>query len=239
MAFFVIPAVDLKDRKCVQLVGGDPEKRLIEEDNPLEIARQWESSGARRLHLIDLDGAIEGKRKNETIVKKIVEELEIPVQFGGGIRSIDDARAFLDMGIEKIILGTMAVKNPQVLEGLAEKYGPERIIVALDSKGARVTIKGWTEDTGQKASEIVGKFEPYVSEVLFTDVDVEGRMSGINEAPIRELIDATSLGVLVSGGITTIADIEKVRNTGASGVVIGSALYTGKLDFKKARELEE
>ncbi len=239
MAFFVIPALDLKDRKCVQLVGGDPEKKLIEEDNPLEIARQWESSGARRLHLIDLDGAIEGKRKNETIVKKIVEELEIPVQFGGGLRSIDDARAFLDMGMERIILGTMAVENPQVLEGLAEKYGPERIIVALDSKGARVTIKGWTEDTGQKASEIVGKFEPYVSEVLFTDVDVEGRMSGINEAPIRELIDATSLGVLVSGGITTIADIEKVRSTGASGVVIGSALYTGRLDFKKARELEE
>lgn len=239
MTFLVIPALDLKDRKCVQLVGGDPKKKLIEEDNPLEIAKYWEDSGARRLHLIDLDGAIEGKRRNETIVGRIVEELEIPVQFGGGLRSMKDARAFLDMGIEKIILGTMAVNNPEVLKGLAEKYGPERIIVALDSKGARVTIKGWTENTGQRASEIVREFEPYVNEVLFTNVDVEGRMAGIDESIIKELIDATSLGVIVSGGITTIADIKKVRDIGASGVVVGSALYTGKLDFKKARELEE
>ena len=239
MAFLVIPALDLKDRKCVQLVGGDPKKKLIEEDNPLGIAEYWEDSGAGRLHLIDLDGAIVGRRLNEDIVKNIVERLEIPVEFGGGLRSIEDAGAFLDMGVEKIILGTMALKNPEVLEKLSEKYGTERIIIALDSKDGYVVIKGWTEGTGQRASEIVRRFEPYAAEVLFTDVDVEGQMAGVDEALIKEVIDATNLGVLVSGGITTIDDIKKVRNLGASGVVIGSALYTGKLYFEKARLLEK
>lgn len=239
MSFHVIPALDLKNQKCVQLIGGDPEKKLIEEDNPLRIARKWEELGARRLHVIDLDGAIGGERLNEPIVKDIVGTLEIPVQFGGGLRSVEDARAFLDMGVERIIMGTMAVEDPLLLEGLAEKYGQERIIIALDSRGGNVTTKGWTEDTGQRASEIVRKFEPYASEILFTNVDVEGRMSGIDEALIKEVISATSLGVIVSGGITTTDDIKKARSAGASGVVIGSALYTGKLNFKEAVELEK
>jgi phosphoribosylformimino-5-aminoimidazole carboxamide ribotide isomerase len=238
MDFLVIPALDLKDGKCVQLVGGDPKKKLIEEDNPREIAEYWEGSGAKRLHLIDLDGAIEGARLNEPIVRKIVEEIEIPIQFGGGIRTLEDAAALLDMGVEKIILGTIAVNNPGALLELSEKYGRERIIVALDSKDGKVVVKGWTEDTGSRASDIIGEFEPYASEVLFTNVDVEGRMSGIDEDIIKEVADATSLGVLASGGITTIDDIKKAREAGASGVVIGSALYTGKLNFERARLLE-
>jgi phosphoribosylformimino-5-aminoimidazole carboxamide ribotide isomerase len=238
MEFLVIPALDLKGGKCVQLVGGDPEKKLIEEDNPLEIAEYWESSGARRLHLIDLDGAIEGARLNEPIVRKIVEEIEIPIQFGGGIRTPEDAASLLELGVAKIIVGTIAVNNPKSLSPLSEKYGRERIIVALDSKDGKVVVKGWTERTGQRASEVVSEFEPYVSEVLFTNVDVEGRMAGFDEVLIQEVIDATNLGVLVSGGITTAEDIKKSRDLGAKGVVIGSALYTGKLQFEKARLLE-
>jgi phosphoribosylformimino-5-aminoimidazole carboxamide ribotide isomerase len=239
MDFLVIPALDLKDRKCVQLVGGDPNKKLIEEDNPLEIAEYWEGLGAKRLHLIDLDGAIEGARLNEPIVRKIVKELEIPIQFGGGIRTLEDAMALLDMGIEKIILGTIAVNNPLVLEELSEKYGPERIIIALDSKDGKVVIKGWTEGTGRRASEVVSEFVPYAGEVLFTNVDVEGRMAGVDEELIKEVIDSTSLGVIVSGGVTTLNDIKMARDLGASGVVIGSALYTGKLYFEKAKLLEK
>jgi phosphoribosylformimino-5-aminoimidazole carboxamide ribotide isomerase len=238
MNFLVIPALDLKDRKCVQLVGGDPTKKLIEEDNPLEIAEYWENLSASRLHLIDLDGAIEGVRKNENIVRTIVNRLEIPVEFGGGLRNIEDAKAYLDMGVEKIILGTAAINNPKTLEELSEKYGRDRIIIALDSKEGKVVIRGWTEGTGLRASEIVGDFEAYSSEVLFTDVDVEGRMKGIDEELIEEVIESTSLGVLVSGGITTLEDIKKARDLGACGVVIGSALYTGKLAFEKARLLE-
>jgi phosphoribosylformimino-5-aminoimidazole carboxamide ribotide isomerase len=239
MDFIVIPALDLKDGKCVQLVGGDPSKKLIEEDNPLEIAEYWEDSGARRLHLIDLDGAIEGARLNEPIVRKIAEGLNIPIQFGGGIRTLEDAAALLDMGLEKIILGTIALNNPPALEELSEKYGRDRIIIALDSKDGKVVIKGWTEGTGSRASDVAGEFEPYASEILFTNVDVEGRMSGIDEDIIKEVVDATSLGVIASGGITTLDDIKKARDLGTSGVVIGSALYTGRLQFEKAKLLEK
>jgi phosphoribosylformimino-5-aminoimidazole carboxamide ribotide isomerase len=147
--------------------------------------------------------------------------------------------ALLDMGIEKIILGTIAVNNPLVLEELSEKYGPERIIIALDSKDGKVVIKGWTEGTGRRASEVVSEFVPYAGEVLFTNVDVEGRMAGVDEELIKEVIDSTSLGVIVSGGVTTLNDIKMARDLGASGVVIGSALYTGKLYFEKAKLLEK
>jgi phosphoribosylformimino-5-aminoimidazole carboxamide ribotide isomerase len=239
MAFLVIPALDLKDRKCVQLVGGDPSKRLIELENPLEIAKEWESLGARRLHLIDLDGAIGGVRKNESIVREIVGELQIPVQFGGGIRSIEDARAFLDLGVERIILGTIAINNPEILKDLSEKYGRERLMVALDSKGGKVVVKGWTEKTKVRATDIAKRFEPYAGEVLFTDVDVEGRMKGINEKTLKGMVDSTSLGVIASGGISSIEDVKNAKKLGALGVVIGSALYTGKIDFEKARGLEE
>lgn len=239
MVFHVIPALDLKDQKCVQLVGGDPEKKLIEEDNPLEIAEYWGSSGARRLHLIDLDGAIGGARLNEPIVRKIVEKIEIPVQFGGGIRTLEDVAMLLDLGVAKVILGTIAVNNPHSLLELSEKYGRERIIVALDSKEGKVVVKGWTEGTGTRASDIAPEFEPYASEVLFTNVDVEGRMAGIDADIIKEVVDATSLGVLASGGITTVDDLKKAREAGAIGAVIGSALYTGKLQFEKARLLEK
>lgn len=230
----VIPALDLKDKKCVRLAQGDPRKKTIELENPLEIARRWESLGAPRLHLVDLDGAIGGVRKNEQIVKEIIRELAIPVQFGGGIRSIEDARLFLDLGAEKVILGTIAIQEPEVIERLTEKYGRERIIVALDSRSGRVVVKGWTEKTEVKAVEIVEKFEKSASEVLFTNVNVEGMMQGIDERVVKEMVDSTSLGVLISGGITSLGDIEKIEKLGAKGVVIGSALYKGKIDFRDA-----
>ncbi len=138
MSFFVIPAVDLKGGKCVRLVQGDPRHQTVELDNPVEVAQGWQEMGARRLHLIDLDGALEGVRHNSGVTKDIVGALEIPVQFGGGIRSFEDACRLLDLGVEKIILGTAAMEDPALLDGLGEKYGRDRLIVALDSKGGRV-----------------------------------------------------------------------------------------------------
>ncbi len=233
----VIPALDLKDKKCVRLVQGDPKRKTVELDNPIEIAKNWESLGAPRLHLVDLDGAIGGARKNEPIVREIIRELAIPVQFGGGIRSIEDARLFLDLGAEKVILGTIAIRKPEVIEKLAEKYGRDRIIIALDSKNGMVVIKGWTESTEIKATEIVRKFEKSASEVLFTNVDMEGMMKGIDEKAVKDVIDSTSLGVLVSGGIASLEDIKKIKRLGAKGAVIGSALYKGKIEFKDALEV--
>ncbi len=229
--FLVIPALDLKDKKCVQLVQGDPSKKIVELEEPVSIAKHWEEKGARRLHLIDLDGAILGERKNEDIVKEIVKELSIPVQFGGGIRSLEDAMHFLDLGVEKIILGTLAIKSPEIVEKLEEKYGKERIIIALDSKQGYVAIKGWKETTKIKATELAKKFESLVEEFLFTNIDVEGKMRGINEKIIKEVISSTKAKVIVSGGISSVEDVKKIKSLGAGGVVIGSALYTGKISF--------
>ncbi len=227
----MIPALDLKDKKCVQLVQGDPSKKIVELEEPVSIAKHWEEKGARRLHLIDLDGAILGERKNESIVKEIVKELSIPVQFGGGIRSLEDAMHFLDLGVEKIILGTLAIKSPEIVEKLEEKYGKERIIIALDSKQGYVAIKGWKETTKIKATELAKKFESLVEEFLFTNIDVEGKMRGINEKIIKEVISSTKAKVIVSGGISSVEDVKKIKSLGAGGVVIGSALYTGKISF--------
>ena len=231
LEFLVIPALDLKDKKCVQLVQGDPSKKIVELEEPVSIAKHWEEKGARRLHLIDLDGAILGERKNESIVKEIVKELSIPVQFGGGIRSLEDAMHFLDLGVEKIILGTLAIKSPEIVEKLEEKYGKERIIIALDSKQGYVAIKGWKETTKIKATELAKKFESLVEEFLFTNIDVEGKMRGINEKIIKEVISSTKAKVIVSGGISSVEDVKKIKSLGAGGVVIGSALYTGKISF--------
>jgi phosphoribosylformimino-5-aminoimidazole carboxamide ribotide isomerase len=238
MPFLVIPALDLKDGRCVQLVGGDPARRIAELEDPVGVALRWQEEGARRLHVVDLDGALEGRRRNEPIVREILEALDIPVQLGGGIRSRKDAQRFLEMGAERVILGTLAFREPSVLEALADLYGPERLIVALDSKGGEVVVKGWREGTGRKAGEALRAFEASVGGVLFTNVDVEGRMGGIRMEPIRDLIESTDLEVYVSGGIASLEDIEEVRRLGARGVVIGSALYTGKIRFREAKGYE-
>ncbi len=239
MSFFVIPAVDLKGGKCVRLVQGDPRHQTVELDNPVEVAVGWERLGARRLHLIDLDGALQGVRKNEAIVREIVSALEIPVQFGGGIRSFEDACRLLDLGVEKIILGTVAMEDPALLDGLGEKYGRDRLIVALDSKGGRVVTKGWVEETGERPADVAKRFEDIASEYLFTNVDVEGMISGINLDIIKEVVGATTSGIIASGGISTLGDIQAVKDAGASAVVIGTALYKGMIDFKEALEIEE
>ncbi len=237
MPFLVIPALDLKDGKCVQLTQGDPKKVIISLDDPLDIALEWQEMGAPRLHVVDLDGAIGGVRKNQPLVEEIIYELDIPIQLGGGIRSIDDAQVFLDLGTERVILGTLAMERPSTVEKLAEKYGRDRITVALDEKDGRVVVRGWNEKTNIRAAEAVKSFETNASEVLFTNVDVEGLLEGIREEPIREMVASTSLGVIVAGGITTLSDLDRIKRAGALGAVVGAALYTGKIDYKKALRL--
>ncbi|MFQ5975470.1 MAG: 1-(5-phosphoribosyl)-5-[(5-phosphoribosylamino)methylideneamino]imidazole-4-carboxamide isomerase [Candidatus Hydrothermarchaeales archaeon] len=239
MNFLVIPAVDLKNRKCVQLRQGRADDIILELDDPVEVALNWESRGAQRLHIIDLDGAIKGRRVNEDILQDIVKSSGVPVQFGGGIRSIEDARKILDLGVDKIILGTIAINNPQVVSDLADVYGKDRIIIALDSKDGKVLVKGWKEKTNLEAKKIVKSYEETASEVLFTNVNVEGLMKGFDGKIIEDLVQSTTLGVIVSGGITTIDDVKKAKSTGAIGCVVGSALYTGKLDFKTALKAGE
>ena len=238
MSFLVIPALDLKDGRCVQLVGGDPSRKLVELDNPVEVARRWEELGARRLHLVDLDAAIEGSEVNRPLVEEIITGLSIPVQLGGGIRSVAEARRFLELGAAKVILGTAALEKPEILQQISEEYGKERIIVAVDAKEGYVVVCGWRRKTRLRATEAARMYARYAEELLFTNVSVEGKMQGVDLKAVSEVVRATSARVIVSGGIASLEDIRKVKELGAFAVVIGSALYTGRIDFTEALKLE-
>lgn len=232
---FIIPAVDIKNGKCVQLVQGKPGTEQIVIENPEIVASNWEDQGADILHIINLDGAFGNSSKNLDIVEKIIKTVSIPVQLGGGIRTVSDAQKLLEMGVEKVILGTMAIQEPGNVDYLAGEYGSERIIVALDSKDSKVVVKGWTESTNQNASELGVELQDHgAGGILFTNVDVEGLMKGFDMEPLLELLDAVDIPVVYSGGVTSLEDVEKLSNLDIYGVVIGSALYKGKIKFSDA-----
>ena len=231
----IIPAVDIKNGKCVQLVQGIPGTEQIVIENPEIVAEEWENKGAEILHVINLDGAFGRSSKNLEVVKKILNTVSIPVQLGGGIRTLKDAANLLDIGIEKVILGTMAVENPEKVEELSNEYGSNRTIVALDSKDEKVVVKGWTEKTEKSAPELgVALQKRCAGGILFTNVDVEGLMKGFNINPLLKLLKAVDIPVIYSGGVTSLSDIEELSLTKTYGVVIGSALYKGKINFEDA-----
>lgn len=230
----IIPAVDIKDGKCVQLVQGKPGTEQVIIDNPAEVAKEWEKKGASILHVINLDGAFGDEEKNREIIKEIISSISIPIQLGGGIRTKEEAAELLKMGVDKVILGTMAIKNPENVEELSQEFGSERIIVALDSKDSKVVVKGWTEKTEKSAPELAKIFEKRgAGGILFTNVDYEGLLKGFDTAPLIELLDAVNIPIIYSGGVTSMDDIKKLSLTDVYGVVVGSALYKGKIDFEE------
>lgn len=230
----VIPAVDIKNGKCVQLVQGKPGTEQVILEDPAKIARQWEDKGARIIHVIDLGGAL-GEAKNLEIVRKIRDSVSVPIQMGGGIRTKEDALNLLEMGIDKVILGTVAIENHEVVKELSHSYGMERILVALDSKDSQVVVRGWTEKTDKNAPEMGKIFEKLgAGGILFTNVDYEGLMKGFSLKPLEELLKAVKIPVIYSGGVSTMEDVEKLSKTRAAGVVIGSALYKGNINFEQA-----
>lgn len=235
---FIIPAVDIKNGKCVQLVQGKPGTEQIVLDNPSKVARQWQDKGASILHVIDLGGALE-EGGNLQVVKKILKEVTIPVQMGGGIRNMDDAIKLLEMGVERIILGTLAIQNPDTVKVLSGEFGSERIMVALDSKDSQVVVRGWTEKTNQTAPEL-GKIMEYkgAGGILFTNVDHEGLLGGFKIEPLLELLKAVSIPVIYSGGVSTLKDLSILSKTDAYGVVIGSAIYKGTINFTDTLKYE-
>jgi phosphoribosylformimino-5-aminoimidazole carboxamide ribotide isomerase len=238
--FRIIPAIDLKNRKCVSLVQGIPGTERVSLDDPVSIARQWINEGTGVLHLIDLDGAIEGRRVNSPIIESIVRDLEIETQVGGGIRAKKDAEDLLNLGVDRIILGTAAVNNPVLIKELSSEFGSERIMVALDSKNGKVTTHGWAKRSIFSAVELGRKFEELgAGTILFTDINTEGLLSGVNPEPTRELVEALDIPVIAAGGVTTLSDIETLKGTGARGAVIGAALYVGNFSLSEAISLEE
>lgn len=237
--FRVIPSIDLKNQKCVSLVQGIPGTERVSLE-PLSIADRFVSEGAKVLHLIDLDGAIEGKRLNKSIIESIIKNFSIETQVGGGIRTKEDAAALLNIGADRAILGTAAINNPSLIEELAHEFGSKRIMVALDSRSGRVATHGWAKSSSFTAIEIGKKFEALgAGSILFTDIDTEGLLKGINTEPTKQLVEALSIPVIASGGITTLPDIKKIKETGAQGAVVGAALYVGNFTLREALGFEE
>jgi phosphoribosylformimino-5-aminoimidazole carboxamide ribotide isomerase len=240
LVFEVVPAVDMRGGKCVQLVQGIPGSEIVSLDDPVEVALDWVRKGAKTLHLVDLDGAIEGERKNALIIEKVVSECrekEVQIQVGGGIRSFEDAAFLLELGVSRVILGTAALQNPELVKRLSSTFGNEHVTVALDAKNGRISIKGWTEECAQTPVEMGRKFEELgAGSILFTNIDTEGLMQGVNPVPTKELVESVNIPVIASGGVSSLQDLNVLKNTGAAGVVVGSALYTGKFTLEAAIE---
>lgn len=240
----IIPAIDLKDGKCVRLKQGLMEESTIFSENPGEVAKQWKNLGARRLHLVDLNGAFAGKPVNEFAIKAIVKEVDgtIPIQLGGGIRNLDAVEKYLNNGVDYIIIGTAAVKNPGFLHEACYAF-PGQIIVGLDAKEGEVAIDGWAKLTGHNVIELAKKFESYgVEAIIYTDIGRDGMLNGLNIEATEKLAEALTVPVIASGGITNLDDIKNlcsIAYSGVSGAITGRAIYEGTLDFKAAQALAD
>ncbi|MEM0499146.1 MAG: 1-(5-phosphoribosyl)-5-[(5-phosphoribosylamino)methylideneamino]imidazole-4-carboxamide isomerase [Methanothrix sp.] len=235
MTFDIFPAVDLRGGRCVQLVQGVPGSEVVSLDDPLGQALRWVEMGANHLHIIDLDGAIEGVRLNAPVLKRIVEELDVFVQVGGGIRSRSDVAEVLDTGVDRVILGTMALRDPPVVMRLSDEYGPDRIMVALDVRDGKVTSEGWQRTLEFNAIELGVVFESFgAGSILFTNIDTEGQQRGVDPEPTKELVEAVSIPVVAAGGVSSLNDVKLLSEAGAAGAVIGTAIYTGVLDLRAA-----
>jgi phosphoribosylformimino-5-aminoimidazole carboxamide ribotide isomerase len=235
----VIPAVDIKNGKCVQLVQGKPGSEQIVLENPSKVALDWQEQGASLLHVVDLDGAL-GEENNLNVVEEILKEVSIPVQMGGGIRTTKEAINLLEMGINRIILGTLAIENPETVQKLSQNYGKERVMVALDSKDSRVVMRGWTKKTNFTAPELGKIFQHKgAGGILFTNVDHEGLLVGFRMEPLQEILKNVQIPVVYSGGVSSLKDVANLSSTGVYGVVIGSALYKGKIRFQDALKYEK
>ncbi|WP_201721317.1 1-(5-phosphoribosyl)-5-[(5-phosphoribosylamino)methylideneamino]imidazole-4-carboxamide isomerase [Methanonatronarchaeum thermophilum] len=234
--FEVIPAVDIKDGKCVQLVQGKPGTGS-EYGDPVDAAERWVDSGANRLHIIDLDGAFKGRQKNFDTIRKIVEKFDVPIQVGGGIRSYSAAEKLIEVGVDRVFVGTIAFNDKKLLKKLVGSFG-KSIYVSIDAKAGEVMVDGWTKGSGVNVVEACRKFEAVgVGGFLFTNIDKEGKMEGIDIGSFSEVIGATEMPVIASGGVSSIKDLDALKKVGASGAVVGTALYNGKLDFNKAIDM--
>ncbi len=235
----IIPAIDLKDGFCVRLEQGRMESATVFSTEPAKAAAQWAARGARRLHVVDLNGAVAGKPRNEAAVKAILGAVDsdIPVQLGGGIRDLDTIERYLDDGVSYVVIGTAAVKNPGFLHEACDAF-PGHIIVGLDAKDGKVATDGWSKLTGHDVVDLAKRFQDYgVEAVIYTDIGRDGMMTGVNiEATVR-LARALSVPVIASGGLTTLEDVRKlcdVEGEGIAGCIAGRAIYEGKLDFAQA-----
>jgi phosphoribosylformimino-5-aminoimidazole carboxamide ribotide isomerase len=236
----LIPAIDLKDGHCVRLQQGDMGKATVFSEDPAAMAANWLAKGARRLHLVDLNGAFAGKPQNFAAIKAILRAVgdDIPVQLGGGIRDLDTIERYIDGGLRYVIIGTAAVKNPGFLKDACSAFGGH-IIVGLDAKDGKVATDGWSKLTGHEVIDLARKFEDWgVESIIYTDIGRDGMLTGINVEATVKLAQALHIPVIASGGLSSLGDIEKlcaVEDEGIEGVICGRAIYSGDLDFAQAQ----
>lgn len=233
----VLPAVDIKDGACVRLRQGKANETTVFAKDPVEAALAWERQGARYLHVIDLDGAFEGEPTNRALVRDICSKLQIPVELGGGIRSMETAKAYMEAGVTRLLIGTVAIDEPELLARMCEAY-PGKIGVSLDAKKGILKTKGWTEDSGVKAVDAVKKLvELGCAFIVYTDIERDGMQQGVNLEEMRAICEASPVPVLAAGGVTTLDDIKKLyplTSLGLEGAISGRALYEKTLDLAEA-----
>lgn len=233
----IIPAIDLKEGKCVRLLQGDMDRATVFSDNPVETALRWEAEGGQRLHVVDLDGAFKGEPRNRKVIEDIVDALKIPVQVGGGIRDIETIDAYVNMGVDRVILGTIAHSNPELVAKACEIYHG-RIVVGIDAKDGKVAIQGWAEVTSKSAMELAAEYEEYgVAAIIYTDIAKDGMMQGPSIEATRYLALSVDIPIIASGGVSSVEDIKHLlplEADGVEGVITGKAIYSGALDLKEA-----
>lgn len=233
----VIPAIDLKEGKCVRLEQGLMEKDTVFCDDPAAQALEWQRQGGEMLHIVDLDGAFAGEPKNRASIEAIVKALSIPCQLGGGIRDLATIEAYLSLGISRVIIGTAAQRNPELVKEACRLF-PGKIVVGIDAKSGMVAVQGWAEVTGVTASDLAKKFEGFgVSAIVYTDISRDGMMAGPNIAATKGLAESISIPVIASGGVSSLKDIENlmaIEPSGVCGAITGKAIYTGAINLAEA-----
>ncbi len=233
----VIPAVDLKDGRCVRLSQGRMDQESVYSEDPIQMAKHWESKGAERLHVIDLNGAAMGKPFHRSLIEEITRSLRIPIEVGGGIRDLETIEQYLSSGVGWVILGTVAYSNRGLVEEACRRF-PGRGILAIDAKGGRLAIQGWNEEVTLGASELARQFEGMgLSAIIFTDVERDGMGTGLNTEATKALARSTPIPVIASGGVSRVEDIEhllELEPDGVIGVIVGRAIYTGKINLEEA-----
>ena len=236
----LIPAIDLMNGKCVRLLKGDFNKRKDFSKEPHEQAKFWESEGAKSLHIVDLDAAKSGAPKNDQSIKEIAKTVNIPIQIGGGIRSQERIEQLFSYGIEKVIMGTSAIENRELVKNLSNKY-PGKIIVGIDAKDGKVSTRGWLESSNISAIELVKEFSSFkIANFIITDINTDGTLEGTNEDFIRDILEITDIPVIASGGVGSITDLlslVKFENSGLCGVIVGKALYENKFKISEANDV--
>jgi phosphoribosylformimino-5-aminoimidazole carboxamide ribotide isomerase len=241
----IIPAIDLKNGQCVRLVQGDFKRVTVYSENPVEIARLWQEQGAERIHIVDLDGSLAGIPKNSEVIRNIVNAVKAPVQVGGGVRDMKTIGTYLEMGVEWVILGTMALKDRDFLREACNTFR-EKIILGIDANEGKIAIQGWTEQTSASAVEVAKSYEGYgLAAIIYTDIARDGMETGVNTEATGALADAVDMPVIASGGVSGMSDIERIleiEGSGVVGLIVGKALYTGAIflpdAIKRAKNIQ-